>query len=175
MEGKDRLGLLEQHLALAEAVARAVAYGSPSPVEEYRASINGEVLSLRAEQDVPEHEEGSVEDQQDDLVQAQVDAAAQADEPVTEEAVADAHDPETAAADQEAEDAALDSGAVDGQEEQLQAPEQALPEPPAPEDGGGQVIVDDEVHEAPADAPVPEDHVEAPVVVDAPEEKHEDA
>lgn len=121
MESKDRLSLLEQHLSLAEAVARAVAYGSPSPVEEYRASINGEVLALREELDVPEHEEGSVEAQQDALDHPDAEEGAEAT-------------PEDSAPEDEAQ---------------------------APEESSGEVVVDDEVHEA-------------PVIVE-PAEEHEDA
>lgn len=62
MEKSDRLELLEQHLSLAEAVARAVAYGSPSPVEEYRASVNQDVLALRHELNPDADENVEVED-----------------------------------------------------------------------------------------------------------------
>lgn len=49
MDKTDELVVLEEQLALADAVTRAIAYGSPSPVEEHRASLNQRVLHLRAE------------------------------------------------------------------------------------------------------------------------------
>lgn len=58
--------MLEQHLLLADAVTRGVAYNSPSPVEEYRASVNREVLELRAAVDQsvddPAEEDDAFED-----------------------------------------------------------------------------------------------------------------
>lgn len=49
MDNDDKLDLLQRHLNLADAVARAVAYNSPSPLEEFRAGVNQEYLALRLE------------------------------------------------------------------------------------------------------------------------------
>lgn len=77
MDAQDRLDVLELHLELADALTRAVAYGSPSPVEEHRADVNRRVLELRRELDPdaeenlqvedPAEEEDAFEDHADDL------------------------------------------------------------------------------------------------------------
>jgi hypothetical protein len=51
MTSDEKAELLERHLALADAVARAVAYQSPSPVEEYRSGVNRDLIALREEID----------------------------------------------------------------------------------------------------------------------------
>lgn len=100
MEKRDHLEVLEGLSQLAEAVTRSVAYNSPSPVEDIRQSFNSEVLALRDELDLDEHdqprvhEEANVEDPAEeedafeehpgdtDLLEPQPDQAPPAEEPV---------------------------------------------------------------------------------------------
>jgi hypothetical protein len=57
MEPLDELHVLEADLLVLEAVARAVAYGSPSPAEEARSDLNARVLKLREDLGLDEHDE----------------------------------------------------------------------------------------------------------------------
>lgn len=62
MTNEDKLELAEKDLALVDALTRAVAYGSPSPLEELRADFNRRVLDLRGELNLDEHDEPVAED-----------------------------------------------------------------------------------------------------------------
>lgn len=57
MDKLDELHVAEDHLAVLEAVAKAVAYGSPSPAEELRGTLNQRVLALRDELDLDAQDE----------------------------------------------------------------------------------------------------------------------